>query len=107
MLDFAAPRESAPPAKCIIRLRMANTAQARKRARQVPARRARSMALASRYRTHVKAVLKAVAGGDRGQAAAAFRRAMAVIDSAATRGLIHRNKAARQKSRLNARVRGL
>ena len=87
--------------------RMANTAQARKRARQVPARRARSVALASRYRTHVKAVLKAAAGGDREQAAAAFRRAMAVIDSAATRGLIHRNKAARQKSRLNARVRGL
>ena len=86
---------------------MANTAQARKRARQVQARRGRNVALASRYRTHVKAVQKAAAGGDREQAAAAFRRAMAVIDGAVTRGLIHRNKAARQKSRLNARVRGL
>lgn len=86
---------------------MANTAQARKRARQAQARRERNMALAARYRTRVKNVLKAAAGGDREQAAAAFRRAMAVIDSAATRGLIHRNKAARQKSRLNARVRGL
>ena len=86
---------------------MANTVQARKRARQVQARRERNMALASRYRTHVKNVLKAVAGGDREQAAAACRRATAVIDSAVTRGLIHRNKAARQKSRLNARVRGL
>lgn len=86
---------------------MANTVQARKRARQVQARRERNMALASRYRTHVKNVLKAAAGGDRGQAAAAFRQAAAAIDSAVTRGLIHRNKAARQKSRLNARVRGL
>jgi len=83
---------------------MANSAQARKRARQEITRRSHNVALASRYRTHVKSVVKLIDGGQRDEAMEAFKEAVPVIDSAVTRGLIHKNKAARQKSRLNARI---
>lgn len=58
-------------------------------------------------RTHVKKVEKAVGGGDKEQADAAFRAAVPVIDRLVGRGLLHKNKAARQKSRLNRRLRAL
>ncbi len=86
---------------------MANSAQARKRARQADSHRTANMALASRYRTFVKKVAKLIEEGDREQALQSYREAVPVIDSAVTRGLIHRNKAARQKSRLNARIKAL
>lgn len=86
---------------------MANSAQARKRARQADSHRAANVALASRYRTFVKNVVKLIEKGDREQALKSFQEAVPVIDSAVTRGLIHRNKAARQKSRLNARIKSL
>ena len=86
---------------------MANSAQARKRARQADSRRAANMALASRYRTFVKNVSKLIEQGEREQALKAYREAASVIDSAVSRKLIHRNKAARQKSRLNARIKSL
>lgn len=65
------------------------------------------MALASRYRTFVKKVVKLIEEGDREQAMQSYKEAVPAIDSAVTRGLIHRNKAARQKSRLNARIKSL
>ena len=86
---------------------MANSAQARKRARQADSHRAANVALASRYRTFVKKVVKLIEEGDREQAMQSYQEAIPVIDSAVTRGLIHRNKAARQKSRLNARIKSL
>ena len=58
-------------------------------------------------RTHVKKVEKAVGAGDKEQAEAAFRAAVPVIDRLVGRGLLHRNKAARQKSRLNRRLHAL
>ena len=86
---------------------MANSAQARKRARQADSHRAANVALASRYRTFVKKVVKLIEKGDREQAMQSYKEAIPVIDSAVTRGLIHRNKAARQKSRLNAQIKSL
>ena len=86
---------------------MANSAQARKRARQAESHRAANVALASRYRTFVKKVDSLIEKGDQKQALQSYKEAVPVIDSAVTRGLIHRNKAARQKSRLNARIKSL
>ena len=58
-------------------------------------------------RTHVKRVVKAIASGDREAAAAAYEAAVPVIDRAAGNGLIHANKAARHKSRLNKAIQAL
>lgn len=58
-------------------------------------------------RTYIKNVQKAVAAGDKAAAEAAYKAAVPVIDSAAGKGLIHMNKAARHKSRLNAHVKGM
>lgn len=86
---------------------MANSKSAQKRAKQTVVRRAHNMALRSRMRTAVKKVLAAIQGGDREAAEAEYRAAVPVIDGMVNKGLVHRNKAARQKSRLNARVRTL
>lgn len=86
---------------------MANTAQAKKRARQAEAHRARNTAQRSAMRTQIKKVLKAVEGKDKPGAQQALREAAAVIDRAAKKGLIHKNNAARHKSRLNERVRAI
>ena len=86
---------------------MANSAQARKRGRQNETRRRRNQSARSRFRTSLKKVVRAIRDGDREAAAQAYRDAVPAIDRAAGRGLIHRNKAARHKKRLNARVRAL
>ena len=86
---------------------MANTAQAKKRARQAEAHRARNIAQRSALRTQIKKVLKAVESKDKAVAQQAFREAAAVLDSSAKKGLVHKNNAARQKSQLNKRVRAL
>ena len=86
---------------------MANIKSAGKRARQAEKRRQHNAALRSRMRTAVKKVIKAVQAGDAEQAATSYRAAVPEIDSAAGKGLIHRNKAARHKSRLNRAVRNM
>ncbi len=86
---------------------MANSAQARKRARQAEKRRQLNSSQRSAMRTTVKAVLKAVNAGDKEQAQAAFTKASSALDKAAGKGLVHKNLAARGKSRLNARVRAM
>lgn len=86
---------------------MANTAQAKKRARQAEKHRIRNAGQRSNLRTFIKKVLAAVNAGDKEKAQAAFQTAVPIIDSAVNKGLIHRNKAARSKSRLNAKIRGL
>jgi small subunit ribosomal protein S20 len=87
--------------------RTVRLASGRKRARQDVALNAHNSALRSRFRTMVRNVQKAVAGGDKTKAAEAFRAAQGVIDSVADKGIFHKNKAARTKSRLAARVRAL
>jgi small subunit ribosomal protein S20 len=86
---------------------LANSAQARKRARQAEKRRQQNVSQRSMMRTSVKKVLKALSAGEKAQAEAAYREAVPLLDRLATRGLIHKNKAARHKSRLSARIRGI
>lgn len=86
---------------------MANTAQARKRARQAESRRQHNGAFRSATRTALKKVLKLIESGDKQGAAEAYKAAVPVIDRAAGKGLIHQNKAARHKSRLNAHIKAM
>lgn len=86
---------------------MANIASARKRARQAVKRRTHNVALRSRMRTYVKKVTSAIDAGDKDAANVAFKEAASMLDSSAAKGLIHANKAARQKSRINARVKAM
>lgn len=83
---------------------MANIKSAIKRARQNIKLRQHNASARSMYRTFVKNVLKAVEAGDAEAARAAFVKAQPVIDKAASKGLIHKNKASRIKSRLVARL---
>jgi small subunit ribosomal protein S20 len=87
------------------RVSMANTAQAKKRARQAEDSRIRNASQRSNLRTFIKKVVAAVNSGDREKALAAYKIAVPVIDSAVTKGLIHKNNAARNKSRLNNKIR--
>lgn len=86
---------------------MANIASAIKRARQAEKRRNLNHSQKSSMRTHVKRVLNAVREGDKEKAAAAYTSAVPVIDSSVGKGFLHRNTAARQKSRLNAKIKAM
>jgi small subunit ribosomal protein S20 len=82
-------------------------ASGRKRARQDVALNAHNTGLRTKFRTMVKNVQKAAAGGDRAKATEAFKTAQSVIDSVADKGIFHKNKAARHKSRLVAKLKAL
>lgn len=86
---------------------MANSSQARKRARQAEKRRLQNASSRSMLRTSIKKVVKAIQTGDKQAASQAFKDAVPTIDSAAGSGMIHANKAARHKSRLNAQIKAL
>lgn len=86
---------------------MANSKSAEKRARQATANRARNVAQRSTVRTAIKNVVAAVATGSKDQAAAALKAATPVIDAMARKGIIHKNKAARHKSRLAQSIKAL
>lgn len=86
---------------------MANTAQARKRARQALVARARNTSQHSQLRTAIKAVRKAVAAGDKAAAQKVFQESMSVIDRIADKNIVHKNAAARHKSRLSAAVKAM
>lgn len=86
---------------------MANTAQARKRARQAVAQRGHNMSLRSTLRTAIKKVRKAIGAGDKEAAKAVFQQSQCVIDSIADKKIIHKNTAARYKSRLSAAIKAL
>lgn len=86
---------------------MANSSQARKRARQAERRRQQNAGRRSMMRTAVKKVVKAIQTGDKAAATQAFREAVPTIDAIAGSGLIHANKASRHKSRLNAQIKAL
>ena len=86
---------------------MANTAQARKRARQATQQRAHNMSLRSELRTAIKKVRKAIEAGDETAAQAVFKDSQSVMDSIADKRIVHKNLAARQKSRLSAAIKAL
>ena len=86
---------------------MANIKSAKKRARQAVQRRARNMSARSMLRTAVKNVVKALDANDVAGAESAFATAQPILDRYSSRGLIDKNKAARHKSRLNARIKAM
>ncbi|HEX5055284.1 MAG TPA: 30S ribosomal protein S20 [Gammaproteobacteria bacterium] len=86
---------------------MANTIQAKKRARQAEAHREHNASLKSRFRTAVKNVVKAVQSKQKDAAVEAYKQAVPVIDAMVNKKLVHQNKAARHKSRLNAHIKAL
>ncbi len=85
-------------------LQLANSPQAKKRARQGEKRRAHNASLRSLVRTRIKQVTSAIGARDAQQAQDALDAAVPVLDRMADKGIIHKNKAARHKSRLNEQV---
>ena len=86
---------------------MANSKSAEKRARQASEHRSRNVAQRSTVRTAIKNVVAAVDAGKKDEAAAALKAATPVIDAMARKGIIHKNKAARHKSRLAQSIKAL
>ncbi|MGO1246516.1 MAG: 30S ribosomal protein S20 [Oceanisphaera sp.] len=86
---------------------MANIKSAKKRALQSEKRRKHNASRRSMVRTYMKKVVAAIASGNKENAQAAFNQAQPLLDRMATKGLIHKNKAARHKSRLNAKIKAL
>jgi small subunit ribosomal protein S20 len=86
---------------------VANSASAKKRAKQAEIHRARNVSVRSMMRTYIKRFYYAIADGDKAAAEAAYKAAVPVIDHVAGKGLIHANKAARHKSRMNNNIRSM
>ena len=86
---------------------MANSLQARKRARQNTVRRTLNHSQRSMMRTYIKKVYAAIESNDKESAVSAYNSAVSIIDRAAKRGLHHKNKSARLKSRMNARIKAM
>ncbi len=86
---------------------MANSASARKRVRQAAKNRQLNMGLRSKARTSIKKVITAIENGDKKAAQELFNKMVPVVDGVARKGLYHKNKIARHKSRLNAKIKAL
>lgn len=86
---------------------MANSAQARKRARQAIKKRIHNVSLRSKLRTAIKSIRKTIQSGDKATAQVAFNTSIGIVDSIASKGLIHKNKAARYKSRLSIAIKSI
>ena len=86
---------------------MANSAQARKRARQAGEQRDHNMSQRSTLRTAIKKVRKAIEAGDKAAAQTVFQASMSVVDSIADKKIVHKNKAARHKSRLSGAIKAM
>ncbi len=86
---------------------MANLAQSKKRARQGEKSRQRNASARSMMRTYIKRTIAAIDSGDKDAAQSAYKQASPILDRMARKGLIHMNKAARQKSRLNSRIKSM
>jgi small subunit ribosomal protein S20 len=102
-----APEYRAFRSSTILEVVLANSVQARKRARQAEKHRQHNASQKSAMRTKVKSVIAAIEAGNKEEATEAFKQAVPVMDRAANNGLIHKNKAARHKSRLNAQIKAL
>jgi len=86
---------------------VANIKSAKKRAKTSEKARQHNVTLRSRMRTAMKKVVVAIEGGNKEEATKAYTEATPIIDGAVNKGLIHKNKAARHKSRLNKKVKAL
>ncbi|MFA6409546.1 MAG: 30S ribosomal protein S20 [Gammaproteobacteria bacterium] len=86
---------------------MANTRQSKKRIIQSSKHRERNVAMRSMYRTHIKKVLTACESKDQAKANEAFKDAQIMLDKMVTKGIIHKNKSARHKSRLSAKIKAI
>ena len=86
---------------------MANSAQARKRARQAVKQRAHNASLRSTLRTAVKRVQKAIAAGDKAAAQSIYKESVSVIDRISDKKIVHKNKASRHKSRLSGQIKAV
>jgi small subunit ribosomal protein S20 len=86
---------------------VANSPQAKKRAIQNEKARKHNASLRSMVRTQIKKVIAAIDAGDKEAATTAYAAAVPVIDRMADKGIIHKNKAARHKSRLNGQIKAL
>ena len=86
---------------------MANIASAKKRARQALKSRMHNSSQRSMLRSNIKKVNAAIASGDKDAASKAYTNAVPVIDKMVSKGIIHKNKAARHKSRLNTQIQAL
>lgn len=86
---------------------MANIKSAAKKARQAEKHRQHNAALRTRMRTAIKKAINAVKAGDADKATDAYKAAVPDIDTMVSKGLVHRNKAARHKSRLNKAIKAL
>lgn len=86
---------------------MANSPQAKKRARQNDKARQHNASLRSMVRTYLKKVVAAIEAGDVEAAKKAYTEAVPVLDRVADKGIVHKNKAARHKSRLNAQIKAM
>ena len=86
---------------------MANSAQARKRARQADKRNIRNASARSMMRTYLKRVVAAIAEGNKEVATEGYKILVPILDKSVTKGLMHKNKAARYKSRLNSQIKAL
>ena len=86
---------------------MANTAQAKKRARQNDSQRAHNASLRSIFRTAIKKITKVIESGDKKAATESYKENVAIIDRIADKKIIHKNKAARHNSRLNSAIKSL
>jgi small subunit ribosomal protein S20 len=89
------------------KITLANTPQARKRVRQAVKARTRNAAQKSNFRSSIKKVLKSLSEKNKDQSNANFKEAMSIMDKLVIKGLIHKNKAARHKSRLNKHIQKL
>lgn len=88
-------------------IKMANTPQSKKRAIQSEKHRQRNASLRSLYRTHIRKVLVAIKAGIQEAAMVVYKETLPIIDKMVTKGIIHKNKAARHKSRLSGHIKKL
>ena len=86
---------------------MANSVQAKKRVKQAEKARARNTSQRSSMRSAVKKVLRSIESNDKAEAQKNYNYACSLLDRAAAKGLIHKNKASRLKSRINAKVKAM
>ena len=106
-IDSSDPQTTAPFTATLAETFVANTKSAEKAALQAEKHRMRNVALRSRMRTVVRKVTAAVAAGNKEAAESSYREAVPVIDTLVNKQIVHRNKAARHKSRLAARIRAM
>ncbi|HFC30391.1 MAG TPA: 30S ribosomal protein S20 [Oceanospirillales bacterium] len=86
---------------------MANSSSAKKRVRQAAKRRIHNMGIRSEARTHIKNVIKAIEAGDKKQAQALYVKMVPIVDKVVNKGIFHKNKIARHKSRLNNKIKAM